>query len=835
MNKLALQSGSIGSLWRSVGVWAIAFVWLGQLAQAQDLVGQAITGIEQNDAFGHSIALSADGSRMAIGAMGNTNNGQESGFVRVYELQNASWVQIGTDIIGEAAFDFFGHSLDISADGNRIIVGAYLSDDQASNAGKALVFEYDGTDWAQLGNAVFGQNPDDQFGRSVAMASDGQRIVVGARNVDATTADDVGAVYSYQYNGSSWTQIGQTLVGDQEADWFGHAVDMSPDGQRIAIGAPLRPGPGSSTGFVQVYHFDSVSWVRVASTIRVAALTGWAVSLANNEVVAIGAPGGNGMVRVFQRSGNQWSQIGSDINGDEPGDNLGRTVALSDAGQELVVGAPFHQANGFRSGQVRSFRRSGNNWSQFSDDILGEATTEQTGFSVAISGEGAWVGIGAPGHDQPATNAGRAQVFDPLPPKLIHVFPEDETADLPITHNELRMKFSEDIRAGAGNLRLIDAIGDTLTIDIQGPKVVFRADSVVIMLDSTLNDDTRYTLLLDSGAVTDRARIAYDGILVPNVWNFDTEDLTPPTLVSVTPANGSTNQLVSLASLRATFSENVMLGMGRITLFGQGDVRTFNVQDASVSTSGNGLSISLADSLLFDTLYYVEIEPGAITDLAGNPFEGILGDTLWQFRTEVKPEPIPPVLVSTSPANGAQNIPTSLDVLVANFNKTMTKGIGRVFLINASTNLPREIDVSSALVTVSGSSLTVSLNEPLESGTEYFVLMSKGILFGEEGLEFEGVASDRVWRFKTEGVASVEEADVVEANIYPNPTKDLLHIELSHSPEAQMLLWNASGQLVRSAQLPQKAVINLQHLPSGLYTLQLLTAQGRMTKRIIKE
>ena len=49
--------------------------------------------------------MSQDGTRVAIGAIGNDENRSDSGRVRVYEYASGDWTQVGSDINGEAAGD----------------------------------------------------------------------------------------------------------------------------------------------------------------------------------------------------------------------------------------------------------------------------------------------------------------------------------------------------------------------------------------------------------------------------------------------------------------------------------------------------------------------------------------------------------------------------------------------------------------------------------------------------------------------------------------------------------------------------------------------------------
>merc|ERR1712176_1044400 len=74
------------------------------------------------------------------------------------------------------------------------------------------------------------------FGNAVAIASDGETIVVGAEydNAGDTTANGIGQVRVFELSGSTWTQKGTGIPGEAQYESFGHSVDISSDGNVIA-------------------------------------------------------------------------------------------------------------------------------------------------------------------------------------------------------------------------------------------------------------------------------------------------------------------------------------------------------------------------------------------------------------------------------------------------------------------------------------------------------------------------------------------------------------------------------------------------------------------------
>ncbi|WP_298755546.1 T9SS type A sorting domain-containing protein [uncultured Psychroserpens sp.] len=104
-------------------------------------IGQDIDGEATSDESGISISLSSNGSIVVIGAFGNDDNGSNSGHVRIYENQNGTWIQIGQDINGEALADQSGISISLSSNGSIVAIGAVGNDDNGSNSGHVKIYD----------------------------------------------------------------------------------------------------------------------------------------------------------------------------------------------------------------------------------------------------------------------------------------------------------------------------------------------------------------------------------------------------------------------------------------------------------------------------------------------------------------------------------------------------------------------------------------------------------------------------------------------------------------------------------------------------------------------
>src|SRR5690606_23299574 len=97
--------------------YLLFFMLFPLLGICQTQIGEKIEGDTGPDAFGRSVAMSADGTIVAVGDTQNDNNGSNEGHVRVYENISGIWTQIGNDIEGDSAGDWSGRSIALSADG----------------------------------------------------------------------------------------------------------------------------------------------------------------------------------------------------------------------------------------------------------------------------------------------------------------------------------------------------------------------------------------------------------------------------------------------------------------------------------------------------------------------------------------------------------------------------------------------------------------------------------------------------------------------------------------------------------------------------------------------
>ena len=376
-------------------------------AQWQQL-GQDIDGEAAFDGSGRSVSLSADGSIMAIGAPGNENpNGTTAGHVRVFQNNSGTWAQVGQDIDGEAAGDFSGGAVSLSADGTIVAIGADSNDDNGTSAGHVRVYQNTSGTWTQIGQDIDGEAANDSSGFSVSLSADGTIVAIGAIFNDGVNGGSSGHVRIYAYNGiDTWIQQGQDIDGEAASDRSGQSVALSADGAIVAIGANFNAGVnGTFSGHVRIYQNNSGTWTQIGQDIDGEAasdVSGESVALsADGSIVAIGAIGNDdngtsaGHVRVYQNNSGTWTQVGQDIDGETTMDLSGAAVSLSADGTIVAIGATSNDGNGSNAGHVRIYQNNSGTWTQVGDDIDGEAAGDDSGEALTLSADGSIVAVGA--------------------------------------------------------------------------------------------------------------------------------------------------------------------------------------------------------------------------------------------------------------------------------------------------------------------------------------------------------------------------------------------------------------------------------------------------------
>lgn len=319
-------------------------------------------GQSRGGKFGASAALSNDGNTALVGAP--TEN-EGAGAAWVFTRASKQWNAVGTELTMPAEAS------------------------QAGDCGNETAEEEGETDQTTEGAYMC------RFGLGVALSGDGQTAVVGAPHAN----QNAGAVWIFTRSGSTWTRAAELASPDPEAkDRFGRSVAVSADGSTVLVGAPMWKGRAwvftrAGAGWSQTAELTAPEKIEGAGQFgRSVALSG------DGETALIGAPGYpgcQGAAWIFKRLASGWSEAGTELEGENESAEarFGFSVALSGDGTTALVGA---RDNDGGKGAAWVFARSGATWSEQGPPVVGGGEShEGFGASVALSDQGTSVLVGA--------------------------------------------------------------------------------------------------------------------------------------------------------------------------------------------------------------------------------------------------------------------------------------------------------------------------------------------------------------------------------------------------------------------------------------------------------
>jgi len=336
------------------------------------------------DLFGAAVAV--DGVTFVVGAPANDGDGSGAGAAYVFVRDGATWLQeqrlAPTD---PAADNSFGAA--VAVDGDTAVVGAPGS---AVSAGAAYVFTRVGSTWTQQTKLTAGVDAaaGDELGAAVAV--DGDTVIVGSP-MDDDNGIDSGAVYVFTRAGAVWgaptklTSI--TGIASQE---LGRALALQ--GDTAIIGAPGDPGAGIEAGAAYVFTREGGGWNEqnklTASDGEAWDEFGAAVALDGGNVFVAAAGDDDaeedaGAVYVFHGSGASWTQ-GDKLTASDAASYDGFGSSVDASGGVLIVGAWTDDDGGDSSGSAYGFWNVGGSWIEQGKLVAGDGTAQDR-FGVAVA------------------------------------------------------------------------------------------------------------------------------------------------------------------------------------------------------------------------------------------------------------------------------------------------------------------------------------------------------------------------------------------------------------------------------------------------------------------
>lgn len=348
----------------------------------------------------------------------------------------SSWVPFGNDLIGEGSEDNFGNSISLNAAGNVIAVGAF---NNGAGKGSARIFSRSGNSWIQRGLDIDGTNTNDEFGRGISLNAAGDRVAITAQG-------NGGYTRVYSWNESSWVKLGQDLIGG------GVDVVLNGAGSLLVVRN-------------KVYSWNETSWTQVGGDLFDGFIFGAASNSTGDRVVLGEQFSGLSQIRVFDRNGSSWMQVGQAIDSPQINSGLGGkcTIDINSAGNRIILGAPgFNSSPSIDNGLVRVYDWNGTSWEQVGQDITG-VVPEFVGECVGIDATGNRIIVGSTGTGP--SRSGKAVVYDWNGTSWVQVFQVTGSVqsytgrDVDISSNGRTIAIGDQPSGQRGRVRVYDLIG----------------------------------------------------------------------------------------------------------------------------------------------------------------------------------------------------------------------------------------------------------------------------------------------------------------------------------------------------------------------------------------
>lgn len=377
-----------------------------------------------SDAFGTSVGIS--GTRVIVGTPRDNTGASDAGSAYLFDLTSAipatAVATVGNPMPGDN--ESFGFAVAIA--GDRAVAGAPFDKAGGSDSGAAFLYKVAGPSPVPVATLVPALNPNPEAGGAFggAVAISGNLMVVGALFADAPGAPNAGAAYVYDLASNTPRVPIVTLKNPSPNadDAFGVAVAI--DGNRVVVGAYSDNTTGIGSGRAYVFDLSSstptVPSVTLANPIPTGAdQFGVSVAIRGN-LVAVGAqlvdlPGAvdAGRAYVFDLASPTPTIPRSSLVSPVPGFNHVFGVSVAIDGNRVIVGEPFAMIDGVAyAGAAHVFDLSVPNTTIFVTTLRKALPVllDHFGISVALSGNR--VVVGANGDDTGTTDGGAAYVFD---------------------------------------------------------------------------------------------------------------------------------------------------------------------------------------------------------------------------------------------------------------------------------------------------------------------------------------------------------------------------------------------------------------------------------------
>ena len=732
-------------------------------------VGEEYVGANDFDRIGSVISLSGDGSTIAFGVGRDDTNGSNTGLVKVFRKEGNNLSQLGADIYGAEANDRLGKDVSLNHDGTILAVTS-MSD--------IIVYEYTDTVWIETGRVMFSENDDDEpifiMDYTIQLNSDGTILSVSGGEYE----DIVVKTYKKQTD-NNWSQLGSEITGFRYL--VKNSMSLSSDGLTIAIGDPSNADIAGDAGEARVFKFIDGNWTQLGSDLNGennAHNFGYSTSLSSDgSKLAVSAIRSSsiGYVKTYEYVDSDWIQLGSTISG-ESRERFGSDISLSGDGSLIAISAVVHNEY---AGRVAVYQFADSTWSQVGDILEGKERFDQYGESLSLSKDASTLVIGS-------ANGSNRYIGS------IEMYELEGLGSSELTYSVV----------GQPTYGSLDTVSTETTSDTTITVINYTPEK-----DYNGSDTFTYTATDSKGGVSDKATVS----------------------ITVTPVNDAPTSSSSSDNLDEDALTTFYLSGEDI----DGDTLTYIITD-SVK---NG-TIELID--IFGRVKYIpDSNFFGIDSVKFKVNDGILDSDTSTFTLTINsvydlPEIIFSLVDSISTEEDESTIPISIKL------EGVDAGDEYVTfdLMLSGTASDSDYTVSSTSVVMDTGVVEATANITIIDDAEYEE--EETIVLGVENVSnaLDTVRSVTITILRND-VPLGETSPGIVSRVYPNPAKDYFVIEFSQMFEVEKIdMVDPLGKVYPPALIERgdsRLVIDVSNLSNGAHIVRLRTDKGSASFRVVVE
>ncbi len=218
-----------------------------------------------------------------------------------------------------------------------------------------------------------------------------------------------------------------------------------------------------------------------------------------------------------------------------------------------------------------------------------------------------------------------------------------------LVDSNIILVFNQNVVIEVGSISLYT--GDILVEDFDTASssiVSVNGPTVTINPSNDFSSETNYYILISPTTFDSSIGNSYEGIASSTTLNFESLDITPPSLIAIIPTNNATGVLRN-SNMLLLFDEEIFINsINSINLYIKLNNSSYTIIDTTITTNGITLTINPSNTLDSEGVYYVLASSMSIMDSVGLFYSGIQSDASLTFTVE---DYLPPILISSTPTD----------------------------------------------------------------------------------------------------------------------------------------------------------------------------------------